>query len=530
MYRVMLVDDDQAIRLRLRSNVDWTSLGIGEIIEAGDGIEALELFEEHRPQIILLDINLPHINGLTVAQEILAKETDVIIIMITGYNEFEYAQRAIQIGVHELLAKPLDMDEVQHILGAACTRIATERSNQQERLRMLGMMQDNLNVLQQNFVRNLLDGQVKGETAKLLRQLSLDLSGNFFCVSEIIANMNNVPPTDIELMALIIGNIASELLTENGFKNFILYDNSQNLTILLSFNTAEEEQYIDRVFMSVRNKYKFYFGYDLVVGIGSVVKSLRELPFSRKDAKEALNYHVIFGQNNTVNIKNVVKFVGRTATHPSAEINEIINCFKAGELKTMRLHLDNVIDELLVSSDNALAAVRRVIIELTVLLLQIAAENGVDEELFLETPDPYSQIMSIELIPDLKRWFYELYGRLNGCIAERQQNRISRVILSATEFIEANFDNSNLGLDDISEHVGLSAVYFSKLFHKHTGTGISQYVNDRRIEKAKALLRSTNMRIFEVAEAVGFNNPRYFNYVFKKTLGMSPNVWRTMRD
>ncbi|NLZ56637.1 MAG: response regulator, partial [Clostridiaceae bacterium] len=84
MFHVMIVDDDQAIRLRLRTNIDWEALGVSQITEATDGIEALEKFEEHRPQIILLDINLPHVDGLSVATEILSRDAEAIVIIITG--------------------------------------------------------------------------------------------------------------------------------------------------------------------------------------------------------------------------------------------------------------------------------------------------------------------------------------------------------------------------------------------------------------------------------------------------------------
>ena len=524
----MIVDDDQAIRLRLRTNIDWEALGVSQITEATDGIEALEKFEEHRPQIILLDINLPHVDGLSVATEILSRDAEAIVIIITGFNEFEYAQRALQIGVDDLLAKPLDMEEVRRILAAACQKIAAERRSQQERLRLLSLMSENIEILQHNFIRNLLNGQVKGDPLDQFRQLNLDLAGRYYCVAEVSPGMNAVPPEDIELMTLVIGNIGGDLLSADGFKNFIIFDEAHNLSILLSFDRPEQAQLIDQTFIKLRNKYNFYFNYDLIVGIGSITETPTNLKQSRADAREALNYHTIFGQNNVVNIKNVVKFVDRTGAVSSTDISALVSCFQAGELDTLQQKFDELIGRLLVSSTNPLAAVRRLIVELTVLLLQIAADNGVEEELFLPNPDPYSHIMQVEFIPELIRWFRCLAERLHSCIVKRQENKISRVVASAVDFIEANFHNSSLSLDNISEYVGLSSVYFSKLFHKHIGSGISQYINERRIEHAKLLLRSTDKRIFEVAEEVGYNNPRYFNYVFKKTVGMSPNVWRNM--
>jgi two-component system response regulator YesN len=192
--------------------------------------------------------------------------------------------------------------------------------------------------------------------------------------------------------------------------------------------------------------------------------------------------------------------------------------------------LSRRLDELVADAAGATGGnedgLRRIFIELTVLIVHIASDIGVNVDEILEYKDPYRTIMQMNNIGELIIWFKKLCEEMITMIVDKKGKRTNRIITISKDFINENYSDKNLSLSSISEHVGFSTVYFSQLFHAETGVRLSEYINNVRIDRAKDLLKNTTQKIYEIAYATGYNNPKYFNFVFKKKTGVSPNDYR----
>lgn len=530
MIRIMIVDDDKNVRNRLRSNIPWEKLNAVCCAESADGDEALCLYEEQQPDISIIDIRMPNLDGLEVTSAIMDQNGDAVVIIITSYNDFTYAQRALKLGAFDILAKPLDFAEVTASLEKAIAMIDERLEKRRDTERFRQLMIENLPLLQKNFIKGLLRGMDAAQATERLAHLDIDILGQRYVTAILMPLLTSVSPTQLDVMLVALQNVADDHLRAASLKSYSLYDSANHLIVLASYDEDDSGDLIDTVFSQIRNKCLQVLQIDVYAAVGSEVDHLGGLKQSLLDAREALNYRTVFAQNNVVNIKNVIRLFNRPTSCYSRDIEEVLTLVKTGEGERLAEELARLTVDVLASSMGNLNPLKRTFIELTVLALHVAYDVGVDEASILEQPEPYRYIQQLGSVNEITSWFLALCDRLAAQIAQKKENRTSRIVDSAKEFIEQNLADPNLGVPMISAHVGLSKAYFGQMFHSQVGCGATQYIQNLRVEQAKRLLRTSEQRISAVAVSVGFLDPKYFNYVFKRITGFTPNQYRTMTD
>jgi len=529
----MIADDDKHIRERLKNGIDWPAIGLTICGEAADGDEAINLYEQHLPPVIIIDIHMPNRDGLEVAHEILLRDREAIVICITGFNDFEYAQAAVKLGLYDMFTKPLDLNEIQKVLVKAVHHIEDLKKSRQDIEKLNALAAESLPILQRNFLQGVLDGLCGMSEQDIIERLShlrIDIKGRYYSVAVISSSLPEVQRTESDLKLMALSHTSEELIHAAGFKCTSLYDCLDNTIIntiiLLSWNDDEFSLKMDEIFSNIRNKLLFYFNLDIYVGIGRTVQNIQEISASMTDAKEALGYRYLFAQNNIVNIKNVIRIFNKPSTSYNLEMGYIIGCFKDGNLAKLSQRLNELVANVVSTTGGNTDGLRRILIELTVHIVHMASDIGVDADQILGCSDPYKKILQMANLGDLIGWFKNLCSELITAIDDKKGKRTNRLISIAKQYINDHVSDSNMSLISISEHVELSSVYFCQLFHNESGIRLSEYVNTVRINRAKDLLKNSNLKIYEIAYNVGYNNPKYFNYIFKKQTGITPNDFR----
>jgi two-component system response regulator YesN len=529
MYNIMIADDDRHIRDRLKNGIDWASLGLTLCGEAADGDEAINLYELFLPPIVIMDIHMPNRDGLEVARDILIRDPEAIIICITGFNDFEYAQTAVKLGIYDMFTKPLDMLEIQTVLKEAVNHIEEIKKNRQDIEKLNALAAESLPILQRTFLERMLDGICElpePEIFDRLERLNIDIRGRFYSVALISPRLPELSKSEFDMKLMALSHTSEELIQASGFKCVSVYDSFNCTSILISWNDEEYSLKLDDIFSTIRNKLLFYFNLDIYVGIGGIVTNIREINTAMMEAQEAIGYRYLFAQNNIVNIKNVIRIFNKPSTNYNIEMGNIIGCFKDGNLEKLSQRLNELVAAVASASGGNNDGLRRIFIELTVLVVHMASDIGVDADEILGCSDPYKKILQMPNMGELIVWFKALCQDLLAAIDDKKGKRTNRIISLAKRYIDEHFTDSNMSLISISEHVELSSVYFCQLFHNESGIRLSEYVNSVRINRAKELLKNSNLKIYEIAYNVGYNNPKYFNYIFKKQTGVTPNDYR----
>ena len=529
MYKLMIVDDEIVIRDALRKYLNWGEIDIELVCEAEDGIEAIKVFEEFKPDIILMDINIPFKNGLDVAREILSIDCHVKVIIITGHDKFEYAQKALKVGAFDLLLKPMDKEDVYNTIKKACNALDNIKQEKLKSEKLEKILAESMPVLREKFVNGLLSG-IKYSNHNNIEErfsyLNIDIINKFYNTAVIIPETKKIDSKDYGMTFIVLKNITEEVLEKNGIKKFAYIDKLHRLIVIFSYSDRSVYNNIDGIFISIRDEIKFYLNIDAYIGIGNQTISVQDLENSYKSSVESLSYINIYGRDNVVNIKNIYVIEKRHIIYSSRDIDSIITSFKTGDINEFKERFDSLLNKIILSSLANIDFVKRMFVELTAGILRVCDEIELDIENLFDREGPYNKIISFNNLLDLKDWMLKICSDLMNDILEKRHTRVNNVIELAKGYIRDNYNNKELDLKMASEYVGLSSVYFCKLFYQEAQVHFSDYLNIVRIEQAKKFLKESIFKVYEIAYNVGYNDPKHFNVTFKKLTGKTPNEYR----
>lgn len=525
-YKVLLVDDEEEVIQVIMKKIDWEALGFLVVGYANNGVKALELVEEFRPDVVMTDIKMPFMDGMELSNRIRAEFPTIKILFFTGFDEFEYAKGAIQLEAEEYILKPVNAAELTNVFAKLKTKLDREISEKRNVEILQKYYMESLPVLQANFYTSLLEGRIDAEEIPgYLSNYQLDFSGPFFCCLVIHTSASRTPK-DISplLLSASVQKQAEERLAQKWQAKCFFYLGNTILIPQLANENAVSEltddcdrfcKYADCIIGAV-----------VTVGIGRVCGNLMELSQSYESAREAVSYRVLYGSGRAINMKEIVPSQGGNAS--SSREFQLSNLFKMIRMGSAE-EVVTAVEEYLNHadfSDKSLQQHHVDVMELISTLYRFSINNDV------QAPEFSGDIMKLygrllELEPDaLQKWL------VDSCLAFREEfiharNKSTKSFVSrAKEYVHNNYAEEELSLDDICQVLGVSNSYFSTIFKKETGSSFVSYLTDYRMERARDLLIETDEKSYIIAKSVGYTDPNYFSYVFKRRFGVSPSKYR----
>ncbi|QIB26953.1 response regulator transcription factor [Caloranaerobacter azorensis] len=504
MYRLLIADDEPIEREGLKLIINKNLPDIRVIGEAKNGREAIELVEELSPDILLLDIKMPGINGIEAAKEIRRKYKNLKIIILSAYDYFAYAKESFSLGVYDYLLKPVRRAKLIETLEKVISEIEKERIERQEKLKLREELSDIKNMFEEKFVTIILEDGLKGENNIKSRIDILDMTFDLYYVLAIsIESKNNN----------MLSNIYDEVFRY--FKHrekSIISKYNDNIYVLVEVYNANEIE-VKRLSYERANKiYNRLIGkYDIDIRIG--VKIGRGLDNLKRVIIEA-NKLIISIKN-----KNIISDFYDRNEEDLIEIKEeyqkILNIIKGivnGDRESL-IELYNLLEMLCISENYKIIKLYEII---SILRFLIFEKRG---KLYFNDLLSGSKNFELDLcdvkkivIDELNKYFVEI------------NNQTHEIIEKAKEYIYKNY-NKDIKLEDVAEKVSVSPYYFSKLFKKEMGKNFIDFLTELRIEEAKKKL-DEGMSIKAVSRCIGYSDPNYFSRVFKKITGMSPNSYK----
>ncbi|MFD1179046.1 response regulator [Paenibacillus puldeungensis] len=550
MYKLILADDEEDVREGLLCLIDWGSLGYRIMETAENGREAAELVEKHVPDVVVTDIQMPFMNGLQLAEWIREKYPATKIIILTGYEEFEYAQKAIRLGIDEYVLKPFSAGELADILRKVKNQIDEEMAAKENIQLLTEHYRKNLPILQSLFLSSLVSRRLpEAEICEKCEHYNLDLSGSGYIVS--VIRIDTAPArravsqqaseeddsssrslslkdtNDKQLQLFAVLNIADEIVQRNPFdKAFIHHDE----VVLLSINRNGEENIADRTLHlveEIRFSVERFLKLTVTVGAGSAIWHLSEAVTSYEDAQKALDYRVILGGNKVIWIEDVETRQYVPLSIDDVREKELIRCLKVGSDQ----ELENLLEELFSSLARSSASYQDFqvyLLEILTTVIKVAKDIQVDlDKLFGDGTGFLGQFAKFSHADEAKSWFLEVCLKLKNFIASDRQSSYNKLVDEAKEYIMANYGDNEISITKICQHLHISSGYFSNIFKKETKMTFVNYLMGVRMDAAQELLTTTDLKAFEIAERVGFADPNYFSFCFRKKFGVSPKEYRS---
>ncbi len=526
-YTVLLVDDEEEVVQVIMKKINWEGLGFSVIGYANNGVKALEMVEEYQPDIVMTDIKMPYMDGMELANRIKAEFPATRILIFTGFDEFEYAKEAVHLEVEEYILKPVNSVELTNVFTQMKIKMDQEISEKRNVEILQRYYMESLPLLQANFYSTLIEGRIReGELSKYLSDYQITFSGPFFCCLVIHTSSSQAPENmNPLLLSTSVQKQAEDRLGKKWKAKSFTYLGNTVLIAQLQHESdvSELTDESDRFCRYVRRM----IGAVVTVGIGTVCGNILEISKSYSGAREAVSYRGIYGATKAINIKEIAP--QEMVQSGSAGEMEMANLFKIIRLGSEQEVLDavNRYWNQISFPSKSLQQHHIAVMEMVSALYRFSSNNEISMEDFGgDMGKLYTKLLDLE--PEtLHKWLRETSLSFREKLIHARSRSTKSFVLKAEEYVRNNFYDEEISLDRICEILGVSSSYFSTIFKKETGKSFIGYLTDYRMEQASRLLIETNEKSYIIAKQVGYTDPNYFSYVFKRQYGVSPSKYRT---
>ncbi|MFR5905546.1 MAG: response regulator [[Ruminococcus] torques] len=524
-YTILLVDDEEEVIQAIIRKINWEELGFSVVGYADNGIKALEMIEESQPDVVMTDIKMPYMDGMELCSHIRREYPAMKIVLFTGFDEFEYAKEAVHLEVEEYILKPVNSVELINIFTKLKIKLDQEISERRSMEKLEHYYTESLPLLQANFCSTLIEGRIhEDELQKYLSDYQISLPGPLYCCLVIHMSSSQIPENMNSLfLAASVQKQAEDRLGKRWkakcfpyLGNSVLFAqiNNENEIAELTDDCDRFCKYVNRMMGTV-----------VTVGIGQVCSQILDLAQSYNAAREAVSYRAVYGASRAINIKEIAP---KESGEPCFTNDmELLNLFKKIRLNSEEEIVEAVDQYRSISFPlKSLQQHHVVIMELVTALFRFSVNNDIAAEgVGGDIGILYGKLLELE--PDaLRKWLTDISLCFSENLVTARSRSTQSFVSKAKEHVRSQYADVQLSLAQICERLGVSNSYFSTVFKKETGKSFVSYVTDYRMEQAARLLIETNEKSYVIAQKVGYTDPNYFSYVFKRKFGVSPSKYR----
>ena len=532
MLKVFLVEDEFVVREGIMHNIDWLSHGYDFCGEASDGELALPMIEKLQPDILITDIKMPFMDGLTLSKLIKKEFPWIEIIILSGYEDFEYAKAGIKIGVAQYLTKPISGEELLREIGNLADKIEEKHREQEYKKKYKKDMEEMLLQERKNFFQYLVAGsRSMPELMEMADKLHISISSIWYNI--LLLNQKSLRHAQNEYSNSLI-EIEQKLKNFSEDHHFLLFDRElEGKALLIKADSIEELEQVQNDYL---NKMKVVLNqYDKIqyfVGIGKPVNRLRELPISFERACYAFAHRYLVKGSCIINSGELER---EEYHHPEefhisnvspkqlnrARIKEFL---KQGVRDETKYFVEEFFKNLGISTVKSYMFRQYIAMDVYFCVAEFL------EELQLSGESINSFDVTSEVLQNVESTTQYVISIIDKTLEWREKsasNRYDDVVKQVMNYIEKNYWDAELSLNLLASHVNFSPNHMSMIFSQQTGQTLIKYLTDYRMNQAKELLRCTGKRSSEISLQVGYRDPHYFSYLFKKTQGITPTQYRS---
>ena len=532
MLKVMLVDDEEIIRHGIRGTVEWEKLDMEVVGEAEDGQQGLAMLEEIHPDIIVTDIRMPFIDGLKFIEIVKKIHPEIYIVIVSGYDEFQYAQKAVNLGAYAYILKPIDLDSLNKIL----TRISVDfdsrrkRDNEFEQLKI--RTQENLFASKGNIFKDIIYKRFEAdEIEKRLSDFNIDVKNNYYAVvivqiDDYYGTVENMDEEQSNFIQTSFYDLFDKSISE--YNNLTAFKNSDCEYILCLMDEHREvlKDRISQISSTIRDSMKEITYYTITIAIGNIHDSILMLPNSYSEARSAVNYKFIVGKNHDIYYKSLNPIKNKLQIE-DYNIDELISFVKCADEEGIKKSLNLLLTDIKAKGSDSYLYMQIITSNIYLQVVKMLNETGgLIEEVFADPIKTYKDIITKQAASDI---IGELLSKLliiTNYIKVKKYGKFDIIIEKAKSFINKNYMKEDLPLQDVAKYVNMSTCYFSVVFKQEVGETFINYLTALRMEKAKELLILPGYKTYEISNMIGYSNSTYFSTIFKKYVGVSPTEYR----
>lgn len=530
--KVFLVEDEVIIRSGVKKSINWEQEGYEFVGEASDGELAYPMILKEKPDILITDIRMPFMDGLELSRLVKKELPDIKILILSGYDEFEYAKKAIKIGVTEYLLKPISAAKLTEVLNAVAETIRQENEEKNLLETYFAEMRENTERDKMRLFEKLLMGDLSmGEILEAGERFGMNLGASCYKIVlfKILANLEN--HVYAEQMVDACSSVEQAASMMEGV--YVFQRGVEGWAFLL---TAQDEKSMEEsakiLYQNLKQAMKNYTQLEYFGGIGSAVPRIRSLKQSFREADRAFAARFVEEANQIISQKEFEK----SQMEEGLKMQGVVQIGKSREM--LQKFLSNgTREEVKAFSDAYISRIEEenirstmvrqyVVIDVCIVILSFCERISSANRLQEEAEELQKMMQKIHSLSEIKKYVVRLLNEAIELRDAESGRRYSDLIAAAKKEIENHYMTEEISLNTVAISVGMSPSYFSSIFSKEAGKTFVEYLTEVRIEKAKEFLMCSSMKTSEIGYEVGYKDPHYFSYIFKKVQGCTPKEYR----
>lgn len=534
--KVFLVEDEMVIRRGIKNSIDWEKEGYIFCREASDGELAYPMIIKEKPDILITDIRMPFMDGLELCKLVKKELPNIKILILSGYDEFDYAKEAIRLGVTEYLLKPISSGKLLEALNGVSESIRREKEDKDLVRKYMEEMRENTEHEKQKFFEQMIAGNLSmADALETGKKYEMNLSAGMYNLLLFRFTLGKENRKSGELLGE--AEYAIEKLTERLEYVFEFQRGVEGWAFLLMADN--EEQMSERVKELSKDLEEIMKNYSTIAyfgGIGQPVARLRELEESFREAERALAARFTMELNRIISVEDI-RMAQNVDTLDDIEITSF------GEIEKTRTMLEKFlnngaedeIDEFVdvyineLPEENLKSVLMRqyIIMDAYIVMMSFCEKiEGIEGEMQAQSEELKNSMKTIQTLEEIKNYIRMLLKKIIGVRDTISGRRYSDIIEIAKDQIRKTYMSDEISLNTIAAEVGMSPSYFSSIFSKEMGKTFVEYLTEIRMDRAKELLMCSSMKTSEIGYEVGYKDPHYFSYIFKKTQNCTPKEFR----
>lgn len=531
LYRIMLVDDEEEVRKAIIRKMNWEQLGFVMVGDAENGQDALEKLEQMEPDVVMTDIRMPYMDGLTLTEKIREKYPSVKILIFSGYDDFEYAQRAIKLNAAEYILKPVNGEELSSIL----KRIKSNLDEEIEQRRNIDTLQQrylsSLPILRELFLNDLVRMSADvGTIAPKLREYGINiLDARKWLTAMIYVEQeekteNRAFSGHQELIPISVRDFVEDYLRAHC--RFATFNSADGITVIIAVDEGNTQTGLMNLLSDICKESRRLLDVTITIGVGRSCDTLKEIGRSYQTSVDALGYRAIVGGGKAIYINDMEPVSrGKLQLDDKGEA-ELSAAIKFGPVEL----IESVIRNLAAKMEDAKVHARQYqvyMLSIVNSMIRLMQQYDLDISEMFDSGNQYTDIMEgFYCREEFAQRLIPVACRMNEALNRVRDNTTKQVVREAKEYIRKNYANPELSVEMLCRHLHMSPAYFSTVFKKETGQSYVNYLTEVRLNKAVELLNETDDKTYMIARKVGYQEQNYFSYVFKKQYGVSPTKYR----
>lgn len=529
MYKIMLADDEGIVIDSLKFIIEKEFQGECTIESAKTGRSVIELAEWFRPDIAFMDIQMPGINGIEAMREIRENNKNIIFIVVTAYDKFDYAREAINMGVLEYLNKPIEREKICRVLKKAMQMIDRDREKRSNDLIIREKMEAVVPVIENGFIYNILFRENFEEDIENYQNLiGVTAKFGYMIVMVCGERQEGNHMTNAVGAGIRIQNYYSEIrdVVTTYYPKIIMGSVMANKIALFVPSDTETMSYHERIDIINKSRElcrKLQSKTDVAfrIGIGSI-RQLKESITSYNEALAAL----IDTNGSVAHVEDVGIGCEYEENYPIGLERRLFEKVENGDIDETAAAGNQFFDWMEENYPDCLMDIKLKALEFVLWAEHIVYERGGFVYHFRSRKDYLPNLLEYTNLADVRRWYVSKLTDASRKAAEKKAGKnTNSVIENAKNYIKENF-RRDLSLDDVSKEVNISPYYFSKVFKEETGENFVEYLTEIRVQEAKRLLSDSGMSIKEIGIMTGYSDPNYFSRIFKKSVGVTPTEYK----